>query len=102
MTHSEVRAGYHEIAVHYPADSPEPNTDMFIGRFQRDRKYHLLGHRPLGRSDLFSAESESNQDLGVVELPNGKTRLSDLQRGETFTIHSVERKPYTVKYDRRK
>jgi hypothetical protein len=77
---------------------------MFIGRFKSDGQYHLLGHRPTGRSDMFSAESESNQDIGVVILPEGKTILRDLGKGDVFHVRLTGSKeePSPAVYERHK
>ena len=88
------RGGYHAITVKTSSDS---ERDMFICRFE-DGNYHLLGHRPARRSDLFQESEETRQDLGIVALPNEKKNLSDLVRGETIMIHPKERDPYQVEY----
>jgi len=88
MTHPQVR-GYHEIRINWPPESSDI-TDMFIGRFQSDGRYHLLGHRPRKLAYLFSEDSESNLDIGVVRLPAGKTKLGELVVGEIFEIDSTD------------
>ncbi len=104
MPHPNLIGGYHEIAVTSSKKKVKPEQDMFIGRFQTDQKYHLLGYRPYGRSDLFSAESESRQDLGVVELPANKSKLSELVKGELIKIISdgKESDSYKVYFCNRK
>lgn len=102
MVHPEVQRGYHEIRVNWPPES-KGITDMFIGRFNSDGQYHLLGHRPREIAYLFSAESESNQDIGVIKLPTNKNRLSQLVAGEIFEIIPTEppkkgEKIWTAKY----
>jgi len=107
MVHSQIKGGYHEVSVCYEWEGDfekEADTDMFIGRFDRDGLYHLLGHRPKVCAYMFSAESESNLDLGIVELPEGKKNLADLVNGEILTIipgslpGEEPVRPYRVKY----
>ncbi len=88
MTHPQVR-GYHEIRTNWPLESADV-TDMFIGRFRSDGKYHLLGHRPRKLAYLFSEHSETNLDIGVVRLPSGKNNLHELVTGEVFEIDSSD------------
>ena len=88
------RGGYHAITVKATSDSV---IDMFICRFE-DGNYHLLGHRPARRSDLFSESGETGQDLGIVVLPAKKKKLTDLVKGEIIMIHPKERDSYQVEY----
>ena len=93
----EKRGGYHAIRVKSSSKSKD-TTDMFIGRFD-DGKYHLLGYGSTNLSYLFSEASETNQDLGVIELPRGKDKLSDLVKGEVFSIKPSEGDNYFVTYE---
>lgn len=85
MVHSEIEYGFHEIKAHYPSKNKD-ETDLFIGRFKSDKQYHLLGHRPSDARAYFSVESESNQDLGKVVLPEGKSKMRELVKGDLITI----------------
>ncbi|MBI2045596.1 hypothetical protein HYT23_06060 [Candidatus Pacearchaeota archaeon] len=99
MAHPQVekRHGYHAIRIKYSPTS-ENTMDMFVCRFD-DGKYHLLGYRPTNLSYILSEESEISQDLGIVYLPKGKDKLSQLAKGETFFIEPEGREKYAVFYD---
>ncbi len=62
-----------------------------------DNKYHLLGFRPES-SAYFSESSETNQDLGIIQLPKNKSLLTELFEDEIFFIHPKKGKIYPVKY----
>ena len=96
MPHPDLKHGYHAIKTKYPAES-EKITEMFIGRFKTDNKYHLLGYRPLN-SPYFSESSETNLDLGVIQLPKNKNILTELIEDEIFFICSNKGEKYPVKY----
>jgi|SRR3989344_7523895 len=102
MVHPQIKSGWHEISVQWPPRKKDnkPDHDMFIGRFQNDQQYHLLGYRPQEIRYMFSANSESNQDLGIVILPKGKKSLTELAEGETFQVkpQGNSQKSYRVKY----
>ncbi|VVB82889.1 Uncharacterised protein [uncultured archaeon] len=97
MPHPSLTGGYHAIKVKSPIESEEV-TEMFIGRFNEDRQYHLLGYRPVKLAYMFSEASEINQDLGIVQLPQNKTSLSELVEDEIFFVQPEEGKSYQVKY----
>ena len=82
--HPEIN-NYHEIRANYPSNSEEI-TDLFIGRFKSDGKYHLLGHRPRAVAYMFSAESVANLDLGIVKLPHKKKKIEELVEGDIIKI----------------
>ncbi len=99
MVHPEVvkHGVYHSIEVKYNKKE-ERNIEMFIGRFNSDGKYHLLGYRPTDKnfSYLFPEETEINQDLGIVALPKNKKSLANLTKGESISIIPKDEKPYSV------
>ena len=97
MVHPEVKRGWHEIRAQMPPENGEVYL-MQIGKFDSDKQYHLLGYRPKEGACYFSAESESNQDLGIVQLPEGRERLSKLESGEIFTVASENGERFEVKY----
>ncbi|MBM3231806.1 hypothetical protein FJZ21_00295 [Candidatus Pacearchaeota archaeon] len=95
--------GYHEVRgrPHVKGENNrEPTTDFFIGRYKRDNRYHLLGQRPHGRPDLFSAASESRGDEGLVTLPKGKVNLRDLVPGDIVRVdpHTSDADSYKIVY----
>lgn len=96
MVHPEVKLGYNSIKVKYPVES-EKFTEMFIGEFKSDNKYHLLGFRNEDHPGC-SQESETNQDLGIVDIPKNKRYLHQLVKDEIFFIYLEKEKPYPVKY----
>ncbi|MDD5012116.1 MAG: hypothetical protein PHQ66_00510 [Candidatus Nanoarchaeia archaeon] len=97
MVHPDIAYGYHAIKTKYPPESEEI-TEMFIGRFESDNQYHLLGYRPTEISYMFSEASETNQDLGIVQLPTNKNKLTDLVKDEIFFVYPEKEKTYPVKY----
>ncbi len=97
MVHPEIEYGYHAIKTKNPPES-KGIIEMFIGRFKTDGKYHLLGYRPTELSYMFSEASETNQDLGTIELPSNKEKLTDLVKGEIFLVHPKKNKFYPVQY----
>jgi len=101
MSPSEVDAqilkngGYSAITVKNPSGS---ERDLFICKFE-DGDYHLLGHRPSGPAAMyFSERDEIRQNLGKVILPEGKKKLTDLVKGEKFTINPERTDSYQVEY----
>jgi hypothetical protein len=95
MVHPEVKHPYHSIKVKYPVESEEI-TEMFIARFESDNKYHLLGYRTEKGSGYFPESSETNSDLGVVQIP--KNKLTEMVKDEIFFVHREKEKPYPVKF----
>jgi len=91
--------GYHEIRAHYPKTS-EGETQMNIGRFRTDGLYHLLGYFNRALALYFSSASESNMDIGIVRLPEGKKNLSELVRGDVFEVHYPNGKSDEVEFIR--
>jgi len=97
MSHPNLKHGYHAIQTKNPPKSKEI-IEMFIGRFKTDNKYPLLGYRPQSISYMFSEASETNQDLGAIQLPKNKKLLTQLVQDEIFFINPKEGKTYHVKY----
>ena len=101
MSPSEVDAqilkngGYSAIRVKNPSGSEK---ELFICKFE-DGDYHLLGQRPSGPTAMYFPErGETRQDLGKVILPEGKKKLTDLVKGEKFTINPGRTDSYQVEY----
>jgi len=101
MSPSEVDAqilkngGYSAIRVKNPSGSEK---ELFICKFE-DGDYHLLGQRPSGPAAMyFSEREETRQNLGKVILPEGKKKLTDLVKGEKFTINPERTDSYQVEY----
>jgi hypothetical protein len=90
MVHPEV------IKVKYPVESEEI-TEMFIGKFESDKEYHLLGYRSEKDKEKNSAVGIVF-DLGVVNLPKNKNKLTDLIQDEIFFIKLEKDKPCPVKF----
>ncbi len=90
------RGGYHAVDV---KDSrvPDDIVQMYFCRFS-DGKYHLLGSRDHKTRAYFTEAEETHDDLGVATLPDGKTKLTDLVKGEQITITPEEGNPYQVEY----
>lgn len=96
MVHREVKHGYHIIQVKNPPESEEI-IEMFIGRFESDNEYHLLGFR--NEDNNYCPENtETNQDLGIVRIPTNKKKLTDLVTDEIFFILPKKEKAYPVKF----
>ncbi len=77
MVHLKVN-NYHvlEVLVKDEKTKSGENYDVFIGRI--DGVYHLLGYRPKEVAYLFSENECASLDLGLVELPKGKTSLREV------------------------
>jgi len=87
--------GYSAIRVKNPSGSEK---DPFICKFE-DGDYHLLGQRSCGPAAMyFSEREEIRQNLGKVILPEGKKKLTDLVKGEKFTINPGRTDSYQVEY----
>ncbi len=102
---------YHEILGNHVSDKKslrqkktedqkDETFDFFIGRFKSDNLYHLLGYRPHDLAYLFPAAHESTGDHGIVTLPDGKSSLASLVRGEILTVKPTlpNAKPYKIVY----
>jgi len=96
MTHPEVKkhGTYHSIDVFLKEKEKENITEMFIGRFESDKKYHLLGYRPKNMEHLFPEKTELDQDLGIVQSPNKKINLAHLVAGEKIIIKPEKESSY--------
>jgi hypothetical protein len=101
MVHPQIKSGWHVIRGNWKVGDDE-STDFFIGRFQNDRQYHLLGHRPRCVAYMFSENECSSLDLGIVELPSGKHSLGELVRDDELKVvpQGDGEKPYTFYYQR--
>jgi hypothetical protein len=102
--------GWYDLAVQFPSGKGlEPTHDMYIGRFT-DNKYHLLGYvklNPNGANPDRHAERklksiQSGGDRGIVQLPEGKTSLTQLIGGDNFSFnfHGSDYH-FSIKYVRR-
>lgn len=90
MVHPKVN-NYHVLDVVLKRGKSEGHYDAFIGRI--DGVYHLLGYRPREVAYLFSENECASLDLGIVELPKGKTSISDLVKGDKIDFHDENGKP---------
>ena len=97
MINPKVKGGCHEMRVNWPPSSEEI-TDMFIGRFDGDGEYHLLGHRPRDMAYMFPANDEIQGDIGVVCLPDKKKHLGELVEGDVFEVVPEEGEVIPAKY----
>ena len=85
MVHPKVN-NYHvlEVLLRDEKTKSEGHYDVFIGRI--DGVYHLLGYRPKEVAYMFSENECASLDLGIVELPKGKTSISDLVKGDEISF----------------
>ncbi len=83
------------IKVKYPVESEEL-IEMFIKKFESDNRYHLVGYRSEEDKEKCSARG-IGADLGVIEIPKNKNKLTDLIQDEIFFIHS-KGETYPVKF----
>src|SRR3989344_890041 len=87
--------GYSAIIVKNLSGSEK---ELFICKFE-DGNYHLLGQRSSGpAATYFSEREETRQNLGKVILSEGKKKLTDLLKGEKFTINPERTDSYQVEY----